>query len=124
MPAKKRRPRRLRPGRAIGSGARHRRSAPTKSGGMQMLVLREALADEISKVIVQRDLTQMEAAEIAGDAASQISLLMCGRLEGFSVERLLRTLVRLGQNVDLVLRPTPGLRAGKLRVRHGSGRRG
>ena len=103
---------RKRPGRPIGSG--RGRPRPLTADRHGTAPLKKQLAREISRIITSRDLTQTEAGAIAGEAPSQISLLMSGHLQGFSVERLLRTLVRLGQNVEVALSPTPGLRAGKL----------
>lgn len=79
-----------------------------------MAPLKIQLAREISRIINDRNLTQTAAGAIAGEAPSQLSLLMGGHLRGFSVERMLRTLVRLGQNVELTLSPTPRMRRGKL----------
>ena len=79
-----------------------------------MVSLKEQLAREIGRIIETRQLNQTEAAEIVGDAPSQISLLLGGHLRGFSIERMMRTLLRLGRDVELVLRPTPCLRTGKL----------
>ena len=48
-------------------------------------------------------MTQIEAAYLAGDAPSQMSLVVSGKLRGFSVERLLRILARLGRDIDIVI---------------------
>ena len=90
------------------------RTLPDRNG---MGPLKVQLAREITRIIDQRELNQTEAAAIVGDAASQMSLLMSGHLRGFSVERLLRTLLRLGRDVEVVLRPTPSQRRGKLGMR-------
>ena len=50
------------------------------------------------------------------DAPSQVSLVVTGKLRGFSTERLLRMLARLGRNIDIVLRPTSGGKEGTIRV--------
>jgi predicted XRE-type DNA-binding protein len=81
-----------------------------------MAPLKKQLAHEISRIIDSRNLTQTRAGAIAGEAPSQISLLMSGHLRGFSVERMLRTLLRLGQNVELALRSTPRLTTGKIKL--------
>jgi predicted XRE-type DNA-binding protein len=89
-----------------------------------MAPLKKQLAHEISRIIDSRNLTQTRAGAIAGEAPSQISLLMSGHLRGFSVERMLRTLLRLGQNVQLALTATPGLRRGKVTLVPAKGGRG
>jgi predicted XRE-type DNA-binding protein len=62
-----------------------------------------------------RQLTQTEAAYVMRDAPSQISLVVTSKLRGFSVERLVRMLARLGRDIDIVIRPARG-RAGKVTV--------
>ena len=81
------------------------------------VVPKEKLLEEIQAIVRYRHLTQGELAAIVGDAASQMSLLLNGKLHGFSTDRLLRTLLRLGTDVDLVLKPVgAGRRRGVLRV--------
>jgi len=60
-------------------------------------------------------LTQAEAATLIEDAPSQVSLMVTGKTKGFSSERLLRTLVRLGRDVEIVVRKSKG-REGKVRL--------
>jgi predicted XRE-type DNA-binding protein len=74
------------------------------------------LSREIARILDERGLTQTEAGWIVRDAPSQISLMVNGRTRGFSAERLLRTLLRLGRDVDIVIRPSAG-NSGKVRVR-------
>ena len=45
------------------------------------------------------------AAEILGVDQSKISALARGRLEGFSIERLFKFLILLGQDVEIILKP-------------------
>jgi len=84
------------------------------------LIPKEELAAEIATIIRYHHLTQTEAARIVGDAASQLSLLLSGRLEGFSTERLLRMLLRLGRDIEVVLRPASNPRAARFRITHKS----
>jgi predicted XRE-type DNA-binding protein len=49
------------------------------------------------------------------DAPSQVSLVVTGKLRGFSTERLLRMLARLGRDIEIVVRPSRG-RSGKISV--------
>lgn len=79
------------------------------------------MASEIATIIRYRHLTQTEAAALVGDAPSQLSLLLSGKLRGFSTEHLLRILLRLGRSIELVLRPSPGFRSGTFRITHASG---
>jgi predicted XRE-type DNA-binding protein len=83
---------------------------------MDRVIPKETLAKEIDRILRDRQLTQTEAAYIMKDAPSQVSLVVTGKLRGFSTERLLRMLARLGRNIDIVLRPTSGGKEGSIRV--------
>ena len=71
------------------------------------LLAKADLAIEIGRVIEERGLTQAQAAEMMGVDQPKVSALVCGRLDGFSMERLYRFLNSLGQDVEIVVRPTP-----------------
>lgn len=106
-------------GRPPGSGkksATARFRPASRNGTGHTLIPKEQLANEIAAIVRYRHLTQTEAAALVGDAPSQLSLLLSGKLRGFSTERLLRMLLRLGRNVEMVVRPSPGFRAGKFRL--------
>ncbi len=64
------------------------------------------LAFQINSLIESRGLTQVEAATVLGINQPKVSALRCGRLTGFSIERLLRFLAELGNDVDIVVTPT------------------
>jgi len=84
------------------------------------LIPKDELAREIATIIRYHHLTQTEAARVVGDAPSQMSLLLSGKIEGFSTERLLRMLLRLGRDIELVFRPAQHPRAAKFRISHKS----
>ena len=65
------------------------------------------LAFEISRIIEERGLTQVEAAEIMGVDQPKVSALVRYRLDGFSMERLYRFLNALGTDVEIIVRPKP-----------------
>lgn len=73
------------------------------------------LAKEIARILDDREITQTEASYIIRDAPSQISLMVNGKTRGFSFERLTRTLVLLGRDMDIIIRKTKG-NAGKVRL--------
>lgn len=86
--------------------AKRRRSAASKTTRRQAQVIpKEPLAREIRRLVTEKGLSQVDAAVIVQDAASQLSLLLSGKLRGFSTERLVRTLVRLGREVEIIVRP-------------------
>ena len=91
---------------------------PRKGASEKALIPKEELAEEIAMIIRYHHLNQTEAAKIVGDAPSQMSLLMSGKLAGFSTERLLRMLLRLGRDIELVFKPAQQPRAAKFRITH------
>jgi len=65
------------------------------------------LARKIGEIIAARRLTQVEAAELLGIDQPKISALIRGRLQAFSLERLMRFLNILGRDIDIVVKPKP-----------------
>lgn len=63
------------------------------------------LARQIAKLIKKKKLTQKQAAEILGIDQPKISALIRGRLRSFSLERLIRFLNDLGQDVSIMISP-------------------
>lgn len=81
------------------------------------LQTRAHLTHQIYTLINERGLKQTEAAEILGIKQPDVSALMNGKLANFSVDRLLQFLVRLNQNVEIVIRPAPkGKRKARISV--------
>ncbi len=65
------------------------------------------LAQQIAEIIERKSLSQKEAAELMGLDQPKVSALVRGKLSGFSTDRLLRFLMLLGQDVDIVVRDKP-----------------
>jgi predicted XRE-type DNA-binding protein len=65
------------------------------------------LAHKISEAITRRQLTQSEAATLLKVDQPKISALTRGRLAGFSLDRLVRFLVLLGNDVEIVVKTRP-----------------
>src|SRR6266542_3694190 len=65
------------------------------------------LMRRINAIIERRRLTQAEAAKVLAVDQPKISLLKRGQLAGFSLERLVRFLIRLGNDVEIVVRERP-----------------
>lgn len=75
------------------------------------------LALKINEIIDSKRLKQIKAAELLGVDQSKISLLHCGQLADFSIERLAHFLTLLNQDVDIVVKRTNKISLhGKLRV--------
>jgi predicted XRE-type DNA-binding protein len=66
---------------------------------------RAKLARRLADIIKARGLTQIQAADILGLDQPKVSAILRGRLGGLSVERLLRLLTRLDQDVEIVVLP-------------------
>ena len=62
------------------------------------------LAIAINQVLQRRGLSQGEAADLLGINQPKVSALSKYRLEGFSVERLMRFLTSLNQDVEIIIR--------------------
>ncbi len=70
--------------------------------------LLQAKADLVHRIFVlieERSLTQVQAAEVLGVTQPKVSALLHGRLEGFSMDRLVRFLSALDQDVKISVRP-------------------
>lgn len=65
------------------------------------------IAMKISEIIKKKKLTQAKAAKILKISQPKVSLLLRGYLTDFSLERLLRFLNDLGQNVYISVTPSP-----------------
>jgi predicted XRE-type DNA-binding protein len=65
------------------------------------------LVDRIVDIIREHDLTQVQAAKVLGVDQPKVSALMRGRLTDFSIERLLRFLLLLGQDIRISVTGRP-----------------
>ena len=63
------------------------------------------LARKIEALIAKRGLTQAAAADLLKIDQPKVSALVRGRLAGFSLDRLVRFLVLLGSDVEIVVKP-------------------
>ncbi|MGD0666754.1 MAG: helix-turn-helix transcriptional regulator [Bryobacteraceae bacterium] len=68
------------------------------------------LAVAINELLHHRGLSQGKAAELLGINQPKVSALSKYHLEGFSVERLMRFLTSLNQDVEIVIRSRPRAR--------------
>ncbi|ALB43341.1 MAG: helix-turn-helix domain-containing protein [Dolichospermum sp.] len=70
-------------------------------------LLKAELVRKISEIITNLNLTQVQAAEILGIDQPKVSLLIRGRLSGFSTDRLMNYLNKLGSDVEITVKPKP-----------------
>jgi predicted XRE-type DNA-binding protein len=69
------------------------------------------LANKIIVLIREKRLTQAQAAKLLGVDQPKVSALLRGNLTGFSLERLMRFLLRLGQDIRITVHASPSRRS-------------
>jgi predicted XRE-type DNA-binding protein len=74
------------------------------------------LGAAINRIVERRGLTQAEVAAALEINQPKVSALLHYKLEGFSVERLMRFLVALGQDVEIVVKAKPRSRSARIAV--------
>jgi len=65
------------------------------------------LAVEIIRVMKKRKLTQQKAAKLLGTTQAKISDVVRGQFRSFTIDRLLKMLVDLDQDVEISYKPKP-----------------
>src|SRR5690348_12027641 len=80
-------------------------------------IVKAELVMAICSILTGQKVRQVDAAERLGISQPKVSVLMRGRTDGFSTEQLLRFLNRLGQTIDIEVRPSkPRRTIGSTRV--------
>jgi predicted XRE-type DNA-binding protein len=72
------------------------------------LLLKASIVSEVANAMKLKKLTQAKTAVLTGVAQPDLSNLLRGRTQGFSVERLMLMLTKLGRDVEVVVRPAAG----------------
>jgi len=71
------------------------------------MLLKAELARQMGHIIKNRRLTQQQAADVLGIAQPKLSQLLRGQFRGVSEAKMLNCLSRLGQDVQILIAPTP-----------------
>ena len=80
-------------------------------------VVKAELVTRIDAIIRRRGITQAEAARLLGLSQPDVSRLLRGDFREYSLERLLRLLVTLGRDIEIVIRrPRSPVEGGTLRI--------
>jgi predicted XRE-type DNA-binding protein len=79
-------------------------------------LIKAQLVFKIDTLMKTRKLKQADAAKLFGVKQPDVSKMLHGDFHQFSVERLMRFLVALGQDVEIVVRPSRDAKAAELRV--------
>ncbi|MEH2305235.1 helix-turn-helix domain-containing protein [Nostoc sp.] len=74
-------------------------------------LIKAELARKISEIIANRQLNQIQAAEVLGIDQPKISALTRGKLKDFSIDRLIRFINILGNDVEITIKPKPESRS-------------
>ena len=68
-------------------------------------LIKAGLVVKIGRILRQRELTQAASAQLMGIDQPKVSAMLAGQFRGYSVERLMRFLVALGHDVEIVVKP-------------------
>jgi predicted XRE-type DNA-binding protein len=74
-------------------------------------LLKAELMSRVQSILNDRALTQTQAAKIVGVSQPDISRMLKGHFRDVSVERIMRMLLRLGCDVDIVVKAHGGAAA-------------
>ncbi|HET9031994.1 MAG TPA: helix-turn-helix transcriptional regulator [Dokdonella sp.] len=80
------------------------------------MLVKAQLASKIAAIIKRRKLTQIQAAGLFGMPQPKVSAMLRGHFRGISEEKMMRCLVALGQNVQIVVKPASKGSAAELSV--------
>jgi predicted XRE-type DNA-binding protein len=80
------------------------------------MLVKAQLTSKIADIMKRRRLTQMEAAELFGMPQPKVSAMLNGRFRGISEQKMMRCLLALGQNVQIVIKPARRGKAASLSV--------
>jgi len=80
--------------------------APNVGESMPEQSAKEMLAKKLNEIILARDLSQGEVAQILGMPQPKVSAIRNYKLKGISLQRLMQALTSLGQHVEIVVSPS------------------
>lgn len=72
------------------------------------LLAKSELARKITNIIIERNMTQAEAAQLLGIDQPKVSALMRGRLKGFSLDRLCKYLNAFDNDIEIAVKRKSG----------------
>ena len=82
----------------------------------ELAVAKAELVQRIRGLIEDRELTHAKAAKILGIDEPSVTLLLKGSVGGYSIDRLFRLLIALGQRIEITVGPTADGTAGSVVV--------
>jgi predicted XRE-type DNA-binding protein len=81
--------------------------APLELADADEMLIKAQLVSKIAEIIKRKGLTQTQAARLLGMPQPKLSILLSGRFRGVSERRLMDCLVKLGRDVQIVVKATP-----------------
>lgn len=69
------------------------------------MLAKARIVSQIGRIIQSRNLSQAQAGELLGIDQPKISALLRGQFRGYSQERLIGFLTKLGMDVEIMVRP-------------------
>ena len=69
------------------------------------MLAKARIVSHIGRIIQARKLTQSQAGELLGIDQPKVSALLSGHFKGYSQERLIGFLTKLGMDVEIIVRP-------------------
>jgi len=100
------------------ASTRRKRTAPHERGSVNVyrdlgfpdseaMLVKAQLTLKISKILSERRYTQTKAAKLLGIPQPKLSKILRGQFSGVSERKLMDCLVRLGRDVEIVVRDAP-----------------
>lgn len=80
------------------------------------LLAKARLARAVASAIKQRQISQSQLSRLTGIDQPKLSNLLHGKISGFSSDRLMFILLKLDQDISIVIRPKPENRPASMTV--------
>jgi predicted XRE-type DNA-binding protein len=93
-----------------------RTSGHSGLSGSRLVSAKMTLARKVNRLLIEFDLSQIEAAEILGMPQPKVSAISNYKLQGISVGRLMEALTALGQHVEITVTPCGARIPARIRV--------
>ena len=80
------------------------------------MLVKAQLATKIAELMKRRRMTQVQAASLFAMPQPKVSAMLRGQFRGISEDKMMRCLLALGQNVQIVVKPARKGHSGALLV--------
>lgn len=83
-------------------------SLKTKDAAEKLAAMKALLAEQITRDFLAKKESQTKFAASIGIEGQTISLIKCGRLEQYKIDYLMAIVLRLGHDIEIVIKPGSG----------------